>query len=255
MILRRLAEQLKQQNWIAIGVELVIVVLGVFIGLQVSNWNEARTERATEAAYLRALQEDVDYSISSLQQLIRHMDAQQLAREKLYRHATDPKVTLAPDERDRLLLFGLFQLPQVDISEVTFETLKSSGRLSSLRSPELVSELQSLSASIASALRTQTDELQVTYLFSDPLLIGNIDMAGVFRQPNLYGKPNVPWLKDAPDSAPTPEVMRSGEFANVLLYRAFFTNLRLSSVRSILEQHQRIAALIEARQVELGIKP
>lgn len=62
MILRRLVENLKQQHWTAIGVELVIVVLGVFIGLQVSNWNEARIEQARTALVLDAFRADMrDY--------------------------------------------------------------------------------------------------------------------------------------------------------------------------------------------------
>ena len=42
MILRRVVANLKHQHWTAIGIELVIVVVGVFIGMQVSNWNEDR---------------------------------------------------------------------------------------------------------------------------------------------------------------------------------------------------------------------
>jgi len=38
MILRRFMEHLKLQHWTAIGIELLIVILGVFIGTQVSNW-------------------------------------------------------------------------------------------------------------------------------------------------------------------------------------------------------------------------
>jgi len=41
---RRLREQLRDQNWTAIGIDLVIVVVGVFIGLQVANWNDSRRE-------------------------------------------------------------------------------------------------------------------------------------------------------------------------------------------------------------------
>lgn len=44
-MLRRLNENMKQQNWAAIGIELVILVFGVFIGMQVSIWNEAREAR------------------------------------------------------------------------------------------------------------------------------------------------------------------------------------------------------------------
>ncbi len=45
MIVRRLAAKLRAQNWTAIGIELAIVIIGVFIGTQVSNWNQQRLER------------------------------------------------------------------------------------------------------------------------------------------------------------------------------------------------------------------
>jgi hypothetical protein len=45
MFLRRIVDHLKTQNWTAIGLDLAIVVIGVFIGTQVSNWNQERIER------------------------------------------------------------------------------------------------------------------------------------------------------------------------------------------------------------------
>jgi len=48
MILRRLSEHVKSQDWFAVAVEFVIVVAGVFMGLQVQDWNEARKERIEE---------------------------------------------------------------------------------------------------------------------------------------------------------------------------------------------------------------
>ena len=55
MILRRVVHRLKRQEWTAIAIELVLVVLGVFIGIQVSTWNEARKEHALEAVYLERI--------------------------------------------------------------------------------------------------------------------------------------------------------------------------------------------------------
>jgi len=55
MILRRLTENLKKQNWTAIGIEFVIVILGVFIGTQVANWNQARIEKRETARLLLEL--------------------------------------------------------------------------------------------------------------------------------------------------------------------------------------------------------
>jgi hypothetical protein len=46
MILRRLTSSLQEQHWMTILIELLIVIVGVFIGTQVSNWNEARVQKA-----------------------------------------------------------------------------------------------------------------------------------------------------------------------------------------------------------------
>ena len=45
MILRRVVANLKQQQWTSVAIELAIVVLGVFIGLQASEWDQSRRDR------------------------------------------------------------------------------------------------------------------------------------------------------------------------------------------------------------------
>jgi hypothetical protein len=45
MILRRLAANLRAQNWTTVVIELAIVIVGVFIGIQAANWNQERLER------------------------------------------------------------------------------------------------------------------------------------------------------------------------------------------------------------------
>jgi hypothetical protein len=45
MIARRLTTSLREQHWTTIAIELIIVIIGDFIGNQVSNRNEARLER------------------------------------------------------------------------------------------------------------------------------------------------------------------------------------------------------------------
>ena len=58
MILRRLAQNLREQNWTAIAIEFVLLVLGVFLGIQVANWNEDRQQAARQANYLERLRID-----------------------------------------------------------------------------------------------------------------------------------------------------------------------------------------------------
>jgi hypothetical protein len=78
-------------------------------------------------------------------------------------------------------------------------------------------------------------------------------MAGVFRQQRIGGKQPIPWLKDDARPTPTPAAMKTIPFSNVVLYRSFFTEARIGSVRQILDQHRRIAELIDARQAVLGV--
>lgn len=44
MLLRRFNQHVKAENWFAVLVDFLIVVLGVFVGLQVQDWNDARKE-------------------------------------------------------------------------------------------------------------------------------------------------------------------------------------------------------------------
>ncbi|PKM03444.1 MAG: hypothetical protein CVV17_04485 [Gammaproteobacteria bacterium HGW-Gammaproteobacteria-7] len=59
MILRRLAQSIRKQDWLVIAIEFVIVVAGIFVGLQVTEWNEKRQLREREVSYLVRLAEDV----------------------------------------------------------------------------------------------------------------------------------------------------------------------------------------------------
>ena len=59
MILQRLATSIRKQDWFTVAIETLIVVLGVFIGLQVNNWNAARADRAEERQLLGRLGDEV----------------------------------------------------------------------------------------------------------------------------------------------------------------------------------------------------
>ena len=67
MLLRRISEHVKAQNWTAIALDFVIVVLGVFIGIQVSNWNEHRAFERREQLLLRELHGEIAQNLADAQ--------------------------------------------------------------------------------------------------------------------------------------------------------------------------------------------
>ena len=64
MLLRRYIQHVKEQNWTAVAIDFVIVVVGVFLGIQVSNWNEGQREQKLVRGYLQRLNEDFSLSIA-----------------------------------------------------------------------------------------------------------------------------------------------------------------------------------------------
>jgi len=69
MILRRITAHLKDQNWFAVYLDLTIVVVGVFIGIQVSNWNERLTDNQKYSKALERLTTEVETNLSILDTL------------------------------------------------------------------------------------------------------------------------------------------------------------------------------------------
>ncbi len=59
MILRRVIDHVRNQQWTAIWIDLVIVILGVFIGTQVSNWNAERETDKKAAVFSERLKRDM----------------------------------------------------------------------------------------------------------------------------------------------------------------------------------------------------
>ncbi|KCZ90853.1 hypothetical protein [Hyphomonas johnsonii] len=68
MILRRVISHFRKQEWTAIGLDFLIVVFGVFIGIQVSNWNTARASMERETGLLVELRRELETGIQKTEQ-------------------------------------------------------------------------------------------------------------------------------------------------------------------------------------------
>ena len=66
MAIRRFREHVARQDWFAVLIDVGIVVLGVFLGIQAANWNEGRKTRALGADYRQQILSDLDNNITDL---------------------------------------------------------------------------------------------------------------------------------------------------------------------------------------------
>ncbi|MEM5518631.1 hypothetical protein WNY37_16860 [Henriciella sp. AS95] len=75
MILQRLATSIRKQDWFTVLIETLIVVLGVFLGIQLGNWNAARAEQRLAESYTVRLIADLEQDLSASRRLTSYYDA------------------------------------------------------------------------------------------------------------------------------------------------------------------------------------
>lgn len=135
MILRRVIAQFRKQEWTAIAIDFVIVVLGVFLGLQVSNWNAGRADRASERQYLGQLREDLRLIEGEVRAQIEFEQFQ----SRLANDIAD-EIEVPGPRAERKISAGLAQLTvrrTLRVESPTFANLQGSGRLEIISDPDL----------------------------------------------------------------------------------------------------------------------
>jgi len=138
MILRRITEHVKAQNWFAVWIDFLIVVVGVFVGLQVSNWNDARSRLQKEKTYLVELRGEVDANNRVLRNNIELMNIVVTSGERALIFLEDDASCEAECWR---LLVDFFLASQVMASPITNTIFEEMQRLGLPRSPDIRSAL------------------------------------------------------------------------------------------------------------------
>ncbi len=59
MILRRFMQHVKEQNWFAVGLDVIVVIVGIFLGMQVQQWYEDRKSVQRDAHLVKNIVEDL----------------------------------------------------------------------------------------------------------------------------------------------------------------------------------------------------
>ena len=139
MLLRRIMEHVKAQNWTAIAIDFVIVVFGVFIGIQVSNWNEDRQNASRTQNYYSRLIDDLDSERRALHARLEYMAVTDRYGRSALAALKDPGA-----ERTAQFLIDLYQASQIwtySVQRATYDEILSSGVAEAIPEPELRTHL------------------------------------------------------------------------------------------------------------------
>ena len=163
MLLRRVSEHVRNQNWFAVAIDFLIVVVGIYIGLQVDAWRETRAEHALERQYLERLLRDMEVSIEEQRNLFEMDEAGIAAMDELAGNLRDRTLDEGDRESTVAALNHIGWVEQPVLNQVTLQELQSSGDISLIQNSVIRDALGHLEIAHQSALYSAE---QTSALFS-----------------------------------------------------------------------------------------
>ncbi|MFT5520054.1 MAG: hypothetical protein ACI9IA_000641 [Enterobacterales bacterium] len=99
MIIKRIAKGIKEQDWFVVIIEVMIVVVGIFIGLQVDEWRTDGENNRLEYQYLTQLHDGISMVISREEERVESSKINKLLMEEvgLYFNQSDDNFTMTKD--------------------------------------------------------------------------------------------------------------------------------------------------------------
>ena len=239
MLLRRVRAHISNENWFAVFVDFLVVVVGLFIGFQIDTWWEGRKEARLENTYLLEIREDfetnkllLEDSIGRLEEIIRGM--QLLHEQSRLQSPTVPVSTLN-------INFKMIQhMPTFFPIRRTYSNLTGSGDLKLIQNRALKNLLADYySAAQLAALVQETHERELVHIY-EPYVIENMEYSVV-----AHVRVSDFAIPAQIDDAHILDVLKTREFRNIVAQKWVITSDVLNQHRTLLAGTKEIIAVLD----------
>ena len=136
MLLRSISKHVKDQNWFAVALDFFIVVAGILIAFQITNWNETKSNKVGLISSLERLDKEVAINFEISNNILEIFEQGRVdlrfARDALSKCEASLEATTAL-ERTLFYLVGDFH---PNFSMVVLDQLARQDRYQDLLSPE-----------------------------------------------------------------------------------------------------------------------
>jgi hypothetical protein len=141
VITRRFISHAKAQNWFAAGLEVIIVLLGVFLGIEASNWNQARSDRERGRAYLARIDADLASDIQRFDHTVAFWKLVSDYGMTALRFVDTGSTAESNPWQLVLAFFQASQVSEFTTTQSTFEEMRSAGQMGLIANVELRSAI------------------------------------------------------------------------------------------------------------------
>jgi len=239
MLLRRFLLHVRSENWFAVLLDFVVVVVGLFIGLQIDTWWEEQREAKLEATYLIEIQEDFELNKSRLEDSITALES--IIRSVLALHqaaALDTPPMSVPELNEAFRSVGSMAA-FIPVNRA-FANLTGSGDLKIIRNRQLKNALANYYAAAEITMLVQnTHEMELVHIY-EPYIIENLDYSVVA----ITRVDDFP-LPPASEESSIMKVIGTRKFRNILTQKWVISTDLLNQHRGMLDLTDSVLRLLE----------
>lgn len=246
MLLRRVVEHVTSQNWFAVFIDFLIVVVGLFVGLQIDNWWQEQSDARRETAYLVALQQDFKQEIAELEGDKKRYEDIAAAMIQLLEWSESELSNVSNDELVPASSY-LVSMVATQIFADTYDNLKGSGDLRLLQNHELKRQLAAFYAQEKVVqLVNKSHEMQFVNIYT-PYIIENLDYRLALRRMNASRLPTA-LSENWPDQVDSERILgqlNTQQFKNVASAKLEVSATSILVIDEALGHAQRVVALLD----------
>jgi len=129
MAVRKLAHRLREHDWFAALIEVLIVIAGILIALQVSNWNQDRQDAARARQYEQRLHRELQADLREMTLTDEFWSKVADYQAQASRHAESGELSGGSAWRTLLAYYQSSQLRPFELEDTTFIELRDAGEL------------------------------------------------------------------------------------------------------------------------------
>lgn len=162
MILRRLMQHVEKQNWFAVWLDLGIVILGVTLGFQVTQWNENLAGQRLEAEMVERLETELVTLVVANRTIAAQLADSNSSYDSLIDFLHDPASVTVDSETWRAMILPIMGYPDPVTEFAIYDEFVSTAQLRLLRDTELRAALSQFGQGLSS-VETAYGSIALTY--------------------------------------------------------------------------------------------
>ena len=141
MLLRKFTKHITEQNWFAVGLDVLVVITGIFLGLQVTDWNDARKEVGRSSHIHDRLYNDLMEDASGLEKRLVYWNKSAEYGEFAISFLETGQLGGLSNWETLLAIYQASNTWRFSVNRITYDELVSNGDLGLIRNDPLREDL------------------------------------------------------------------------------------------------------------------